>query len=533
MSPFYIDALWLSVAFICGLLARRVGLPPLVGFLFGGFLINYSGYKEGNLYGGIEAMSDIGVMLLLFTIGLKLKFKTLLKKEIWLTASLHMIATILFLGALLTLLATLGLHIFAGLTLYSSLMIGFALSFSSTVFVVKILESKGEMDSYHGKLSIGILIIQDIFAVLFIAFSSKQLPSVWVVFLPLLLWALKTILSKILDTLEHGEMVPVFGFFATFIAGAFSFTIFGLKPDLGALIIGMLLVNHPRADELYNRMAEYKDFFLIAFFINIGFVGLPNWASLTAALILLPIIFLKGLLFLFILSRFPLQPRTAFLGGLSLTNYSEFGLIVGVIGLSLGLISNDWLVTMALLMSLSFVVAAPINRKAHILFDRFKPRILKLSKGKQGEDCEPVDFGEAAYILVGLSSIGKPAFETLKSKFGRKVLGLDFNTDIVDEFKNTGDNVKWADTTDSELWDHVDTSKVKGIFLTLSDEEANLNVMHEINRIKNRQFKVFTFCKYPEQIERYRDEGVDFVFDYKNYLGRAYIEKALGELDSK
>lgn len=528
MSPFYIDALWLSIAFVFGLLSKRVGLPPLVGFLFGGFLINFSGFHEGKLYGGLEAMSDIGVMLLLFTIGLKLKFKTLLKKEIWVTASVHMLITILFLSALLTLLATFGLQSFAGLTFSSSLMIGFALSFSSTVFVVKILESKGEMDSYHGKLSIGILVIQDIFAVLFIAFSSKELPSVWVVFLPPLLWALKTILSKILDTLEHGEMVPVFGFFTTFIAGAFSFTIFGLKPDLGALIIGMLLVNHPRVNELYNRMAEYKDFFLIAFFINIGFVGLPNWASFTTALILLPFILLKGLLFLFILSRFPLQPRTAFLGGLSLTNYSEFGLIVGVIGLSLGLISNDWLVTMALLMSLSFVVASPFNRKAHVLFDRFKPRILKLSKGEHGEDCEPVDFGDAEYIIVGLSSVGKPAFETLKANFDQeKVLGLDFNMEIVEEFSKTGDNVKWADTTDSELWDNVDTTKVKAIFLTLSDEEANRNVMQEIKRIKNRHFKVFTFCKFPDQVEKYMEEGFDFVFDYKNYLGKAYVEKAL------
>jgi predicted Kef-type K+ transport protein len=530
MSPFYVDALWLSIAFVCGLLARKVGLPPLVGFLFGGFLINGSGFHEGKLYGGMEAMSDIGVMLLLFTIGLKLKFKTLLKKEIWVTASVHMLMTIALLAGLLTLLATLGLQAFGGLTLESSLMIGFALSFSSTVFVVKILESKGEMDSYHGKLSIGILIIQDIFAVLFIAFSSKELPSVWVIFLPLLLWALKFILSKILDTLEHGEMVPVFGFFATFIAGAFSFTIFGLKPDLGALVIGMMLVNHPRADELYNRMAEYKDFFLIAFFINIGFVGLPNWISLTVAIILIPVIFLKGALFVWILSRFQLQPRTAFLGGLSLTNYSEFGLIVGVIGLSLGLITNDWLVTMALLMSLSFVIAAPLNRNAHVLFDRFKTKLLKLSKSKVGEDCEPVDFGDASFIIVGLSSVGKPAFETLQSSYGQKVLGLDFNTDIVNALAKSGANVKWADATDSELWDNVDTSKVQAVFLTLSDEEANLNVLQEINRIRKRRFKVFGYCLFSDKVEKYREEGFDFVFDYKTYLGRAYVEKALMEL---
>jgi glutathione-regulated potassium-efflux system ancillary protein KefC len=385
---------------LCGLLSKKVGLPPLVGFLFGGFIINLSGFHEGKIYGGIQAMSDIGVMLLLFTIGLKLKLKTLFRKEIWVTASAHMVVTILVVAGLLSILAFTGLQLFTQLSITSALMIGFALSFSSTVFVVKTLEGKGEMDAYHGKIAIGILIIQDIFAVLFIAFSSKELPSLWAFGLPLVLWGLKIVLSKILDQLDHGEMIPVFGFFATFIAGAFSFSLVGLKPDLGALIIGMMLVNHPRADELYKRMAEYKDFFLIAFFINIGFVGLPSWTTLLTASILLPLIFFKGIFFVFILSKFNLQPRTAFLGGLKLSNYSEFGLIVGIIGFNIGLMTEDWLVTLALAMSISFVVASPINRRAHVIFNRFKHKILPMSNLKNSEDKEPVDFGDAEYLVI-------------------------------------------------------------------------------------------------------------------------------------
>lgn len=529
-DPFYVDAIWLSIAFMGGLLAKRIGLPPLVGFLLGGFIINFSGFHQGQIYSAVEAMSDIGVMLLLFTIGLKLKLKTLFKKEIWATATIHIVLTILALSGVLTLLTFSGLQLFTGLTFTSSLMISFALSFSSTVFVVKSLESRGEFESYHGKLAIGILIIQDIFAVLFITFSDNKLPSLWVFALPILLWVLKKLLSKILDTLEHGEMITVFGFFATFIAGTFSFTLVGLKPDLGALVIGMLLVNHPRVDELYKRMVEYKDFFLIAFFLNVGLIGLPSFGTVLTAFILLPLVVFKGVLFLFILSRFQLQPRTAFLSALGLSNFSEFGLIVGLVGLNIGLINEEWLVALALLMAFSFVVAAPLSIYSHVIFDKFKPLILKINHNTEGEDCEPVDFGTAEYLVIGLGSVGKPAFDTLQKEYGHKVLGLDYNTELIDQLRQKISNVMWADSTDSELWDKVDTSMLKAVFLTMSEEETNLNILKAINRINNKSFKIFTICHYPDQKVKYLNEGAHFVFDYKNYLGKDYVEQSLNQL---
>ncbi|RPA66971.1 potassium transporter Kef [Cyclobacteriaceae bacterium YHN15] len=529
-DPFFVDAIWLSIAFAGGLLAKRIGLPPLVGFLLGGFIINFSGFHQGQIYSAVEAMSDIGVMLLLFTIGLKLKLKTLFKKEIWATATIHIVLTILALSGVFTLLTFSGLQLFTGLTFTSSLMISFALSFSSTVFVVKSLESRGEFESYHGKLAIGILIIQDIFAVLFITFSDNKLPSLWVFTLPILLWVLKKLLSKILNTLEHGEMIPVFGFFATFIAGAFSFSFFGLKPDLGALIIGMLLVNHPRVDELYKRMVEYKDFFLIAFFINVGLIGLPSSSTVLTAIILLPLVVFKGVLFLLILSRFQLQPRTAFLGALSLSNFSEFGLIVGVVGLNIGLINEEWLVALALLMAFSFAISAPLSNYSHVIFDKFKFWILKINQNTKGEDCEPVDFGNAEYLVIGLGSVGKPAYDTLQTEYGQKVLGLDYNTELIEQLGQKRSNVKWADSTDSELWDKVDSSKLKAVFLTMSEEETNLNILKAINRINNRSFKIFTICHYPDQKVKYLNEGAHFVFDYKNYLGKDYVEQSLNQL---
>ena len=525
-NPFYADALWLSIAFLFGLLSKRLGLPPLVGFLIGGFVINFSGLKQGGLISVIEPMADIGVMLLLFTIGLKLKLKSLFKKEIWASASIHMLATIVLFSCFFMLVAYTGLQQFTDLTWQSAAMISFALSFSSTVFVVKTLEAHGEFESYHGKIAIGILIIQDIFAVLFIAFSDKKLPSPWVILLPLFLWLLHKILSKILDSLEHGEMVPIFGFFATFIAGALSFSLVDLKPDLGALVIGMMLVNHPRAEELYDRMAEYKDFFLVAFFLNVGLVGLPNVSTLVISGLILPLVLFKGALFLLILSRFDLQPRTVYLSSLTLTNFSEFGLIVGVVGVSIGLMSEDWLVAMALLMSASFVIASPLAKYSHVIFDKFKPTLLKINKHRHTVDEEPKDLIGAKYLVIGMGSIGKLTLDALTEKYGSAALGLDYKDDLVEEMKSEGKNVLWADTTDSVFWDNVKINSLETIYITMSDVSSNLNTLERINQLEHRNFKICSVCHYIDQSNLYIENGVDFVYQFNKYVGQDYVEQA-------
>jgi predicted Kef-type K+ transport protein len=151
------DPVFLAIAFVLGFAARQIGLPPLVGFLAAGFALNGLGFAGGP---ALDQFADLGVTLLLFSIGLKLKIETLLKPEVWAGASLHMVATVVVFGLVIFALAAAGVHLFAGLDLASSALVAFALSFSSTVFAVKALEDKGEMQSMHGRVAIGILIMR-------------------------------------------------------------------------------------------------------------------------------------------------------------------------------------------------------------------------------------------------------------------------------------------------------------------------------------------------------------------------------------
>ncbi|HMO34072.1 MAG TPA: cation:proton antiporter [Lacibacter sp.] len=530
MEPYIIDGIWLTIAFLSGLLAKRAGLPALIGFLLTGLVLNALGVQAGNINEVLHTLSDLGIMLLLFTIGLKIKFQSLLKREVWFTASAHMLLSVLALGGFVLLLSVAGLSYFTDLTFTSSLLIGFSLSFSSTVFVAKILEERGELSSFHGKIAIGILVIQDIFAVIFLALSSSKTPSLLALTLPLYLYLIRFVLYRVLDASGHGELLTAFGFVAAFVTGAMAFYITGVKADLGALVMGMLLVNHPKADELYDRMMSYKDFFLIAFFVSIGLTGVPTWGTVGVALILLPFMFVKGSLFMLLFSRFNLRARTAFLTSLSLSNFSEFGLITSMIGMKMGILPADWILIIALLMSITFFVSSPLNARVHRIFDRNKRLIMRLNTGKKYIDTEPTDLGDANYLVIGMGSIGRPAYAHFNNLYPGKVIGIDYKHEAVEAMKATGCNVVWGDATNSVFWHYAKTAKIKLILLAMSDFNSNKNTLLEIMKLKRKKFKIAVITHYPDEIEYFRKQGVDYIYDYKSNIGADFAEQTVHSL---
>jgi hypothetical protein len=410
------------------------------------------------------------------------------------------------------------------MSLMSSLMTGFALSFSSTVFVVKVLEERGELNSQHGKIALGILVIQDILAVLFLSVSASSIPGWTVLLLPAILFVVRIMLNQLLNKAGHGELLTIFGFFATFIGGALTFAAVGLKPDLGALVVGMLLVPHPRSDELYDRMMSFKDFFLVAFFMSIGLSGQITLNAVLIALTFLLLIPFKSALFLVIFRRMNIRARTAFLTALSMSNYSEFGLIVGVVAVKSGLMPTEWLVAIALMMSGSFLLSAPLNRHAHAIFNRFKSALLRLNREDLVVDSRLVDFRDTRYVVIGLGTLGLPAFRHLSRTHGTAVLGLDFNTDRVKTLADSGERVQSADATDPLLWDNVSADELEVVFLAMSDYEANLNAIREMMRMPHRKFKIGALVHYDDQRAELEQMGVEYVYCYKDRLGKEFAE---------
>jgi len=308
------DVTWITLAFILGFLARLISLPPLVGFLATGFLLNYLGITSGEV---LQKLADLGITLLLFTVGLKLNLKILIRPQVWSVTVLHIASIIAIFGSIIFGLALMSVPLFSGLDLKLSLMLAFALSFSSTVFVVKTLEDKGEMKSLHGRIAIGILVMQDLAAVVFLAASIGKIPSLWALLLFLLI-PLRPLFHYILQKTGHGELLILYGLVLA-LGGAELFELASVKGDLGALIIGVLISTHPKSDEMAKTMLGFKDLFLVGFFLTIGMSGHLSLEALIIGLLLVPFVFLKSTLLFTLMTRFRLRARTSLLATLNLT----------------------------------------------------------------------------------------------------------------------------------------------------------------------------------------------------------------------
>ena len=277
------------------------------------------------------------------------------------------------------------------------------------------------------------------------------------------------------------------------------FDVIGLKADLGALIIGMMLGNHSRAKELSNHIGSFKDFFLIAFFFEIGLSGLPNWNMILIAFLLLIFAVLKGGLFMYIFTRFNIRARTSLLTSLSLTTYSEFGLIVAAIGVQAGWLDNSWLVTIAIALSFSFLLASPFNHRAHDIFNRYKDQLMRLNTCRIHPDDEPSNLGGAEYLICGMGRIGRSVYRQVESEYGSKALGIDYSFDTVEKAQSEGKNVIWGDVTDSNFWQNADLSHIKMIFLAFTNHASNVNTSLELNNIEHSNTccsirKIFIYC---------------------------------------
>jgi predicted Kef-type K+ transport protein len=265
------DFLWILIAFICGFAAKQINLPPLIGYLAAGFGLHAYGVQP---HENLATLANIGITLMLFTIGLKVNFHTLLKTSVWASTSLHMIIWVVVATLILKGIALLGIHYFVDLDWSALMLISFALSFSSTVCIVKLLEEKNEMKARHGKLAVGILVMQDIVAVMFLVIATGKIPSLYALGL-LLLWPARPLLNRILNHAGHGELLPLVGFFLA-MGGYELFELLNMKGDLGALVVGLLLSPHFKSTELAKSLLSFKDLFLIGFFLSIGFTALPT-----------------------------------------------------------------------------------------------------------------------------------------------------------------------------------------------------------------------------------------------------------------
>ncbi len=519
-----LNSTWIVLAFVCGLLARMLGLPPLTGFLVAGYILNADEVHASPV---IKQFADLGVTLLLFTLGLKLRPKDLSKSYVWGNTLVHMTIVVGIVASGWMLLGVFYEGELVPREWRTALVLAFALSFSSTVFAVKVFQDRSETGSLHGRVAIGVLIVQDIVAVGFMTFAGAGVPSWWALLLILLIPA-RPLLYKALDWGGHGELMALFGFAMAFF-GAEIFGLVGMKGDFGALLLGVLMGGHTKASELAKSLLRFKDMMLVGFFLTIGMMGFPDLRGLMIAGILaLVLVPLKTVLFYRLFTQSKMRSTTAYYASLSLANFSEFGLIVGSVAVSAGWIEKEVIVILAMALALSFVFSSWANSRAHVGFEKLGSSF----KRWQSEERLPgdgfLDPGNADLVIIGMGGVGTRTYETLSERFGREVIAVDADPDVVSGHRELGQNVINGDATDRDFWERFRLRQIRVVMLTLPRKTENQNVALHLRRWGFKGI-ISVAARYEGHVAELEASGVDYAYNYYADAGEAFALAVCGK----
>jgi len=518
------DSLVILAAFACGFAARQIGQPPMVGYLIAGFGLGLAGFESSS---AIELIADAGISMMLFIIGLKLDIRSLLQPAIYRSTLQHTLSFGLVSFCFLLFIGALGLPLVSDMSWQQASLVAFAMSFSSTVCAVAILEERGEFRVRHGQIAVGILIIQDIIAVLFLTISTGTIPSAWAVLLPLLFFA-RPFFSYLLRASGHDEVLILAGIILTF-AGSSLFELVHMKADLGALVFGMLLSGDRKAGELAKSMISFKDIFLIGFFLNIGLSASPTIDMLVIALALCLLLPIKGAIFFFLLSRYRMRARTALLAGMALTQYSEFGLIIAALALKLGWLSESWMATLAIAVSISFVMSTLLNGRSHTLYSRFRDGLKRFETTADTEDDPQRPARDVDVLIIGMGRVGSGAYDTVESQYNLRVCGVDTDKTKMAQHEAAGRKVIYGDAEDADFWEGVQTTRYKLVMFTMPSLSEMIDAVQQL-RLSGYRGKVAAVAKHEDERAAMKAAGADVVFNYYAEAGAGFAEHTLSNL---
>jgi predicted Kef-type K+ transport protein len=518
------DSILIIAAVIAGFAVKQIGLPPLVGYLAAGFALNGFDFHPSPV---LDQLAELGITLMLFTIGLKLDLKSLLRPEVSQATLGHMGIITLLLVGLLKLGTLLSLPLLVTLDWGQAALIAFAASFSSTVCAVKIFEERGEMRTRHGQLTIAVLILQDIAAVAFLTAAADKTPSAWALLL-ILLPALRPLLTFLLRQAGHDELLPLSGFLMA-IGGGALFELVGLKADFGALLFGIILSNQPKSEELAKALMSFKDVFLIGFFLSIGFTALPSWEMALNAVLLTLLLPIKAALFFALFLLFRLRARTALLTAAGLATYSEFGLIVAAVGMEKGWLAGDWLATIAMAVSLSFIAAAALNGRIHALYATFSERLRRFESKELRPEDQQVAKLRADVLIAGMGRVGTGAYDTLTRLCNLRICGIETNPARVVLHEKEKRRVIVGDIEDADFCEMVARNHFRLVMLALP---TLLDMQEAARQLRRAGYSgpIASVARYEDERELLKEAGIDISFNFYAEAGAGFAEHTLSAL---
>ena len=521
-SVYYEIAAILALAAAVGAIGTALKQPLVISFIIVGLIIGSAGFGWVTAFDQIEVMASIGIAILLFVVGLKLDLHLISSVgPVALATGLGQVAFTSIVGFLLALAL--------GLETVPAAYVALALTFSSTIIIVKLLSDKREIDSLHGRIAVGFLIVQDILVVIAMivlsAFSgdtgrpvSEALVRTLLTglgFLVVLGLLMKFVLPRLLERLARSPELLVLFSIAWAVALAALGESLGFSKEVGAFLAGISIASTPYREAIASRLVTLRDFLILFFFIELGSrldPGAMGDQLFPAAILSVFVLVGNPLIVVMIMGFMGYRRRTGFLAGLTVAQISEFSLILAALGVSLGHIGSETLSLVTLVGIVTIGLSTYLILYSHRIYERFEKPLRLFERTTPFREIAAEETSGPAHvdaIVFGLGRFGSNISRGLVQR-ERRVLGVDFDPSALRQARNMGLHTQYGDAEDPELTGMLPLHQAEWIVCTTPLLDVQIALLHAV-RAHGYTGKVALTAHTDEDAERLRTDGADLV----------------------
>lgn len=525
------------IATLLGIIARKLRQPIILAYILTGIIVGPTFLNIVTSVDMVYVFSQLGIAFLLFLVGLNMNYKVL--REVGKISLITGTGQIVF-----TFIIGYGIALLLGFQLIESFFISIALTFSSTIIIVKLLADKNDLESLYGKISIGFLLVQDFVAIAIIVMLSGNIIGMSlesllmvnimkIVFLFCVTFVFgKYILPPLIGVISKStEMLFLSGISWMFVMCMLSMYL-GFSIEIGALLAGISMASLPYHFEITGRIKPLRDFFLILFFVILGAQMIfSEIGGLILPAIVFSIFILIGnpLIVIILMGAFGYKKRTGFLAGLNVAQISEFSLILIALGLTMGYITSSIVSMVTLVGVITIAVSSYMIFHNNKLYNKLSDYLNIFERKKLREKLSYTKKKSYDVILIGYHRMGYTIMRDFKQK-GR-VLVVDFNPTIIEDVKDKGFCCEYGDISDPEVMYRILQFDPKLIISTVPNDDDNMYILKKVREYGDKILVFVTTNSVSEALEFYK-EGADYVI-VPHFLGGEKASILLEEFAKK
>ncbi len=521
-----------AAAAALALVGNRLRQPVILAYLLAGVLIGPIGLRLVNQRQAIQTVAEIGLILLLFIIGLEIDLKKLLGAGLP-VALTGLLQVPLCIGLGLGFFALLKVHFGNGG--WSLLYLAACMSMSSTMIVVKLLYDKFELDTLPGRITLGVLVFQDVWAVAMLAVQPNlghpDLAPVIASVLKgalLVIWALaasRYLLPRIFRSVAKVPELVVISALAWCFFLAAAASVAGLSREMGALIAGVSLSTFPYNLDVIAKVTSIRDFFVTLFFVGLGMqIPIPGQYVLMVALAASIFLIASRVVIAPILYALRMGHRTSLIPAINLAQVSEFSIVIASLGLAKGHIPADVVTVVVLVFAITSVLSTYLIGNNHQVYDGISSLLRQIglhdldhehSREPASGDGKPVlflgFFRDASSVLHELARRD----ERRRHRFLDQLLVIDFNPHVIGELEKRGVACVYGDVAHVDTLRHAHVEQADLVISTITDEvlrgTTNLRLMRNVRAI-SPSAKVVLATDHIDQALKLYEAGADWVY---------------------